>query len=77
MIIVEQVYFDKVKDDTNILIKNNKNLVLTVRVANLDIIMESLVLAFFWKKISKNKRYQSRLYKRFFHLYKIFRDYSS
>lgn len=52
MIIAEQVYFDKVKDDTNILIKNKKNLVLTVRVANLDIIIESLV---FWKKMEEQK----------------------
>lgn len=52
MITAEQVYFDKVKDDTNILIKNKKNLVLTVRVANLDIIIEWLV---FWKKMEEQK----------------------
>lgn len=65
MIIAEQVYFDKVKDDTNILIKNNKNLVLTVRVANLDIIIESLVLAFFWKKMEKQKISKQTLQKIF------------
>lgn len=65
MIIAEQVYFDKVKDDTNILIKNNKNLVLTVRVANLDIIMESLILAFFWKKMEEQKISKQTLQKVF------------
>lgn len=66
MIIAEQVYFDKVKDDTNILIKNNKNnKILTVRVANLDIIIESLVLAFFWKKMEEQKISKQTLQKVF------------